>query len=346
MNTNMISVTKAVAVLLFVLAALLAETTPTVAEDLARARGTAIASAAVPLTATAVVFSQYLIPAIQGIAPWIANPLLLGTHIPLYWLDPARAAWYTGSALVLPAAGIGLMAGFGSPLAVDWGGSLLGTYSNLMLFSAYDTSLESRRLLPSELSGYLPADSPRVADGRLWRLAAAPFTEVVADPLVWVPTVIAPALLTAWYLLFESEGAESVGSTGTAYVATSPVSPFAGGAYTLAKGAIDILAISVGEEAFYRGVLYDSVQRGYGRITARVVDSILFPLVHLPVDISQGLKPETMIFNFAWRAAMTLVFDAAYDKGGLPLSIATHFWSDLVLVMSRWWFYGGSAPAR
>jgi len=342
MKAISILVTKTLTVPQLVLVAFLATIPPIAAEDLGLARGTAIASAAVPLSATALVFAQYPIPALQGIAPWIANPLLLGTHVPMYWLNPGRAAWYTGAGLVLPAAGIGLMAGVGSPLALEWSGTLLGAYSNLMLFSAYDTSLQSRQHLPSEFAGYLPADSPLVDDRRLLRLAAAPFTEVVADPLVWAPSIIAPALLTGWYLLFESEGTQSVGSTGTSFVADTPVAPVAGGAYALAKGAIDILAISVGEEAYYRGVLYDAVQREYGRTTARVTDAILFPLVHLPTDISQGLKPETMVFNFAWRAAMTLVFDAAYDKGGLPLSIATHFWSDLVLVMSRWWFYGGA----
>jgi hypothetical protein len=41
---------------------------------------------------------------------------------------------------------------------------------------------------------------------------------------------------------------------------------------------------------------------------------------------------------------MTLVFDFAYDEGGLPLSTAAHFWSDVLLLTLRWLAYGG-APA-
>ena len=67
-----------------------------------------------------------------------------------------------------------------------------------------------------------------------------------------------------------------------------------------------------------------------------------FPLVHLPNDVQRGFKPPTVAFNFAWRSEMTLAFDAAYDRGGLPLSVALHYWSNLLLATSRWWFYGGN----
>jgi hypothetical protein len=59
--------------------------------------------------------------------------------------------------------------------------------------------------------------------------------------------------------------------------------------------------------------------------------------------MQSGFKPATIVFNLLWRSAMTVVFDLAYEKGGLPLSVSAHFWSDIVAVMARWWFYGGSA---
>jgi len=38
---------------------------------------------------------------------------------------------------------------------------------------------------------------------------------------------------------------------------------------------------------------------------------------------------------------MTLVFDTAYDRGGIPLSAAVHMWSDVMLLLIQWLVYGG-----
>jgi len=304
---------------------------------------TAAVSAAVPLVSSSLVFSGLFIPQLQGATPWIANPLLLATHVPMYWLNASRAGWYTGAGIILPAAGISMIFASGeSPVLGELSASILGVYSNLMHLSAYDVSVTGRAMLPSDSPGYIPGDDGRVQPGRLTRLVAAPFSKTIIDPIVWIPSLLGPAVLTGYYALYETEDAVSVGESGHGYIGATEVHPVLAGGYALAKGGIDMLAVAAGEEAYFRGVIYDSLQRRTGRVAAMVFDAILFPLIHLPTDIQSNFKTQTILFNFVWRSSMTLVFDMAYDKGGLPLAISTHFWSDLVLVMSRWWFYGGA----
>jgi len=152
-------------------------------------------------------------------------------------------------------------------VAGEWSSTLLSSYSNLMLYSAYDISVRTDRS-----SGSQPT---RPEESTIGQLAAAPFSS------------------------------------------------------------------AIGEEAFYRGLVYERTLRAHGRPAARLLDAALFPLVHLPTDMQRGFKPPTVAFNVAWRSAMTPAFDATYDRGGLPLSVALHYWSNVLLAMSHWWFYGG-----
>lgn len=287
-----------------------------------------IVSESIPALAAAVNMSQLAVPELQGIAPWIANPLLLGAHLPLYRYNPGRAGVYTAAGIGLPAAGISMMMILkGNPVMLHWSGTLLTAYANSMYLSVYDTYSHSSGL-----------------KAHAGRLLSAPLSATIKDPLVWAPSIIAPAVLTLFYLGNEYEDTVSVGQAGHGYIGNREVSPVLAGGYSLSQGTVEMLAVSIGEEAYYRGVLYDQVRKAKGRRTAMILDALLFPLVHLPGDIQAGYKRNTIIFNFAWRSAMTLVFDAAYEKGGLPLSISAHFWSDLTAVMLRWWFYGGKSP--
>lgn len=79
---------------------------------------------------------------------------------------------------------------------------------------------------------------------------------------------------------------------------------------------------------------------------ARALDTLFFPALHVPADIEAGLKAGTVLFNFGWRSAKTVAFDEAEDRGGVPLAVAVHFWSDFVLIMARWVFYGDRRATR
>jgi hypothetical protein len=99
-----------------------------------------LVSAAFPMTSTVLTFVPLFAPETAGIIPWIANPLLLGAHVPLYWINPSRALGYSIAGLALPAAGIGLMFVDSSiAIAQPISATLLSGYSHLMQYAAYDT---------------------------------------------------------------------------------------------------------------------------------------------------------------------------------------------------------------
>jgi membrane protease YdiL (CAAX protease family) len=228
------------------------------------------------------------------------------------------------------------------PLLSEWSGTLLTVYANAMHLSAYDVSVNARPRIQLGSNSHFAEQSERKKSSDVVQLLTAPFSRKILDPLVWIPSIIGPAVLTTFYALEEFDGTTSIAASGNGYIGNAMVAPLWAGAYALGKGAIDMLAISVGEEAYFRGVIYDNLKYRLGTGAAMAIDAVLFPLVHLTGDVQSGFKDTTIVFNFFWRSAMTLVFDAAYDKGGLPLAIGVHFWSDLLLVMSKWWFYGGS----
>jgi membrane protease YdiL (CAAX protease family) len=287
-----------------------------------------LVAASFPALGTAVSFLPLAWPEAAGFTPWVAYPLRLGAVVPLYWIDVPRALGYTAAGLLLPAAGLPLMfLSSDLPVAAPLSQTFLNAYSHLMEFAAYDAWRLQR---------------PAEPGWGLGTLAAAPFKgEQLRDPVVWVASLAAPAVLTAFYLWNEPDLGRPVYETNRSFIGPWEVPVWAGGLATLGFGAVDMLGVAVGEESYYRGIVYRELQTAWGTVPARITDAILFPLIHLPGDQRAGLKPSTVAFNFAWRSVVTLLFDAAYDRGGLPRAVALHFWSDLLLVASRWLFTGG-----
>jgi membrane protease YdiL (CAAX protease family) len=288
----------------------------------------ALVAASFPLAALALGFVPVFAPETSGTMNWIAYPLKIGSHVPLYWIDAGRAFGYTLAGLLLPGASIGLMfAGDSFALALPLSATLMNAYSHLMEYAAYDTY----RLSRIDLGGR-----------DLGELAAAPFIpDTFLSPLVWIPSIVAPAVLVGYNLLAEPGMGTPVYESGRSYIGSAEVHPVLGGISAGLFGTIDMLSVAIGEESYYRGILYENVKRELGTIPARVFDMLFFPAIHIQSDIRSGTKTETMIFNFAWRSAMTLIFDVCYDTGGLERSTATHFWSDFILIMARWVFCGG-----
>lgn len=46
-----------------------------------------LVSAVVPITASSLQFVPLVFPETSSSIPWISNPLLLGSHVPLYWIN-------------------------------------------------------------------------------------------------------------------------------------------------------------------------------------------------------------------------------------------------------------------
>ncbi|MBN1593608.1 MAG: CPBP family intramembrane metalloprotease [Candidatus Coatesbacteria bacterium] len=240
-------------------------------------------AASFPALSAAVPFLPLVWPETAGIAPWIAYPLRLGAAVPMYWIDVPRAIGYTAAGLLLPAAGVPLMLVSSSvPVATPVSQSLLNAYAHLMEFAAYDAWRLER---PGETGWGLGTLSVSPFEGRQ-----------LSDPVVWAASIAAPAVLTAFYLLNEPDLGRPVYQTNTSYIGSLEVPAWAGGLAALGFAAVDMLAVAIGEEAYYRGIVYKELKSAWGPAPARITDALLFPLIHLPGDLRAELKPSTIVF--------------------------------------------------
>ena len=265
-------------------------------------------------------------------------PSQLLAHLPLYGLNPPKALLYTGVELALPAAGIGLMFAAGENDFLKQGSALfLGAYQNVTQFSVYEVYKEFRLRVPPEdpyAQGFAPASFGQALAGEF-------NIRNLSRPIVWIPTLVGPALLSGYRLLTERDTSSAVWSTGSGYIGETRVDPSVGSLYVLGRSIVAMSLVGIGEEALFRGVIYEEIKTRTTSKTARIVDMLIFPLVHVPADIYAGYSAATIVFQYFWRYGMTLVFDTAYDQGGLPLSAAVHMWSDVLLLLAQWLVYGG-----
>ena len=107
-------------------------------------------------------------------------------------------------------------------------------------------------------------------------------------------------------------------------------------AISLGSNMILMAATAVGEEALFRGVIYEELKQSIGQKKARMADALLFPAIHLPQEIAAGAETGDMVVNFVFRSVLTWILDASYDAGGLPLSTTLHFWNNTLSRTLRW----------
>ena len=295
-------------------------------------------SLAVPAVGNLLNFVPLVAPDTAGFVPWAIYPSQLLAHLPLYGLNLPKALLYTGIELALPAAGIGSMFAAGENDLLRQGAALfLGAYQNVAQFSVYEVYKEFRLRVPPEdpyARAFEPASFGQVLAGQF-------DIRNLRRPIVWVPTLVGTALLAGYRLLEEGDTSSAVWSTGSGYVGETRVDPSLGSLYVLGRSIVAMSLVGIGEEALFRGVIYEEIKTRSTVRTARIVDMLLFPLVHVPADVYADYSAATIVFQFFWRSGMTLVFDTAYDQGGLPLSAAVHMWSDVLLLMVQWLVYGG-----
>jgi membrane protease YdiL (CAAX protease family) len=82
------------------------------------------------------------------------------------------------------------------------------------------------------------------------------------------------------------------------------------------------------EDPLFRGFFYEELQLALGRWPARAIDMSIFTLSHVPGEVHDS--PTVILAGVADRAASGLLFEIAYDQGGLPESVAFHILFDTV----------------
>ncbi len=107
-----------------------------------------------------------------------------------------------------------------------------------------------------------------------------------------------------------------------------------------ANNALHYLATGIGEEVLYRGVVYEELKTTFGSRRAKLYDFFLFPAIHIPMDLAAG-KSDLIVGNFINRGIATVLFDYAYDRGGLPLAVSLHTWFNFINFTTNWMRDGG-----
>ena len=199
---------------------------------------------------------------------------------------------------------------------------------------------ESLGLHQGFYAGYVAYRDARVAGtSSVWDDAWRPYTadELLVSPLHW-SNINHPVV---WAGVSADVGITGVvvGVELGAKIAP-PASPGAV-ARNIALGTLTSWDSGITEDPLFRGFFYEELQLSLGRWPARAIDMSLFTLAHVPGEIGQS--PIVILAEVADRAAAGLLFEIAYDEGGLLESAAFHVLFDIAdnLVTS----FIGTSPA-
>ncbi len=167
----------------------------------------------------------------------------------------------------------------------------------------------------------------------IWDDAWRPYTadELIAAPFHWTninhPVVWAGVSANAGItgiIVGAQLGTKSSALASPAFIARN-----------MAIGTVSSWDAGVTEDPLFRGFFYEELQLALGRWPARAIDMSLFTLAHVPGEL--GDSPVVILSGVADRAASGLLFEIAYDQGGLPESVAFHvLWdtaSDLITAL-------------
>ena len=261
--------------------------------------------------------------------PWWLYTAMGSHHLPLYALDAKKALRYTA-----PDAAF-LAMHLASKKQPTLSFVPLHFYINDQFFSTYEIYKITRQ---KTKKGIYPED---------WKtydrkdLMIAPFKkENLIKPIVYVPIAVA----TIVSIVVAAKNKDAIWNTGTSYIDGEKIPIAAGVTKTMVTNSLKFDATAAGEEALYRGVVYEELKLIMGPIKAKIADAILFPAIHIPGDIAKNASVDDMINNFIFRSFSTLLFDFAYDKGGLPASTALHFWFNNLGSTINWFGKGGVPP--
>lgn len=148
--------------------------------------------------------------------------------------------------------------------------------------------------------------------------------QTLEQPWVWIPAALGFAVSA---LTVPAENA--VWNTGEAWLGPWRTGALPGALLITATNLANYSMVGIGEEAFYRGVIYEELVRAVGPGWAKVLDAgLIFPLIHVPQYVASGNSLPSILMMCGLISTSGLVFDFAYDAGGLELSAAAHMWMD------------------
>ena len=259
--------------------------------------------------------------------PWWLSASTATQHLPMYQLDSRLGMRYSiAEAGFLTAH----YATYSSP-------TMRGTAFNLYLKTAWWSTYDMYKITRSRAKPGVYTDEWQSYGVK--ELSLAPFKwEWISRPLFYIPIG-----LILWSEANSIKNSDcSIFKTKKTYIDGNEMPMGLAIPLMIGNNTLHFLATAIGEEALYRGVIYEELKVSYGSRRAKVYDFFLFPAIHVPFDIANGQDSEIIIGNFIERGVATLLLDYAYDQGGLPFSVALHTWFNLLNFTGRWMADGGT----
>jgi len=253
--------------------------------------------------------------------PWWFYATIGAEHLPLYLLDSPLAPAFT----IAEAGFLGLhLSTLQSPFITE---AAVNLYVTTAFYSTYEIYKDARA---NTISGLYPDEWRRYGLGELF--AASFAWENLLHPAFYIPVGVS----TVVNVLSSLDSEIAIWKTGRAHIDGNELPLSVAIPLVLGRNILHFTATAIGEEALYRGVIYEELKVSLDPLLAKVCDMVLFPLIHVGGDLARGLSLDSMLKMFATRAVSTLLFDYAYDVGGLPLSTAIHTWFNTVAFSLRW----------
>jgi len=201
-----------------------------------------------------------------------------------------------------------------------------GASSSSSALNPYWAATESLGLHHGFFAGYVAYRDARVeGTSSVWDDAWRPYTaaEIVTSPLHW-SNINHPVV---WAGVSADAGIEGIVVGVELATKAAPRATPSAVARNLALGTMTSWDSGVTEDPLFRGFFYEELQLSLGRWPARAIDMSLFTLAHVPGEIGQS--PVVILAGVADRAASGLLFEIAYDQGGLLESAAFHVLFDI-----------------
>ena len=247
--------------------------------------------------------------------PWWFYGTIAMQHLPLYAFDPAQGIKYSA-----------LQAGLlGLHLATQSSPFLTLSPFNVYLKTSFYSTYQIYKIARSRAKPGVYSDEWKAYSFK--ELLRAPFQlKNLRHPIVWGPI----AFIAVGSMISVLSADDAVHKTGEAFIDDKKVALSTAVPMAFGLQLVHDMATAIGEEALYRGVVYEELRIEFGPKKAKMVDMILFPAIHVPFDIARSAPTEEIAGLFILRSLSTLLFDIAYDKGGLPYSIPLHGWTNFV----------------
>jgi hypothetical protein len=263
--------------------------------------------------------------------PWWAYAAISSHHLPLYAFDSKQALTYTGTGLSF--LGLHLLTSEKPYISR----APYYFYLDNEFYSTYEIYKATRG--KAQAGGY-PEDWKTFNRKELF---CAPFKmENLSHPLFYV-TILTE---TTYHVLLSALGNEdAIWKTGEAYLDCEKVPISQAVPAILATNLLTETAVAVGEEALYRGVIYEELKLSLGSKRAKLIDMFFFPALHIPGDLALEHSSDEVIGAFILRSFTALLLDLAYDRGGLPFSTALHMWYNTIGHSLLWAENNGVKPS-